>query len=212
MCHHKDGTKSLFQEYAEKAEQRGEGIDSFGEHWQTEGANDDSEGEQYCRRNEEGEIVPIEGESEGEGEESGSQQRGEESAEEVEEEKTEADAPLQVEAAAECRQLRQRVERLKREVNELKSEARIIEGNQAATENVTKAYKAKNAKLNKELKHNKETQLYLEAQVQKTESEKTRMESLYKKSEKALEEQRVELENEMRGYVEETAAAGLKDC
>ena len=207
-----DGTKSLFQEYAEKAEQRGEGIDSFGEHWQTEGANDDSEGEQYCRRNEEGEIVPIEGESEGEGEESGSQQRGEESAEEVEEEKTEADAPLQVEAAAECRQLRQRVERLKREVNELKSEARIIEGNQAATENVTKAYKAKNAKLNKELKHNKETQLHLETQVQKTESEKTRMESLYKKSEKALEEQRVELEKEMRGYVEETAAAGLKDC
>ena len=117
-----------------------------------------------------------------------------------------------MEATAECRQLRQRVERLKREVNELKSEARIIEENQTATENVTKAYKAKNAKLNKELKHNKETQLHLEAQVQKTESEKTRMESLYKKSEKALEEQRVELENEMRGYVEETAAAGLKDC
>jgi hypothetical protein len=41
------GTKSLFQEYAAKAEQRGEGIDSFGEHWQTEGAKDDSEGEQY---------------------------------------------------------------------------------------------------------------------------------------------------------------------
>ena len=77
---------------------------------------------------------------------------------------------------------------------------------------MTKAYKAKNAKLNKELKHNKETQLHLETQVQKTESEKTRMESLYKKSEKALEEQRVELEKEMREYVEETAAAGLKDC
>ena len=131
-----DGTKSLFQEYAEKAERRGGGIDGFGEHWRTEGAKDDSEGEQYCRRNEEGEIVPIEEESEGEGEESRSQeeQGDEESAEEVEEEKTEADTLLQVEATAECRQLRQRVERLKRGVSELKSEASIIEENQAATE------------------------------------------------------------------------------
>ena len=77
---------------------------------------------------------------------------------------------------------------------------------------MTKGYKAKNAKLNKELKHNKETQLCLETQVQKTESEKTRMKSLYKKSEKALEEQKFELENEMRGYVDETSATGLEDC
>lgn len=115
-----DGTKNLFQEYAEKAGKMGDGIDGLGEHWQTEEAKDDSEGEQYCKKNAEGEIVPIEEASEGE--ESGSQaERGEdeesvESVEEVGEDKMETFTSLQAETttiettdSAECHQLKQRV-------------------------------------------------------------------------------------------------------
>jgi hypothetical protein len=225
----KEGTRNLFREYAEKAERRGDGLDGFDEHWQAEGANDDSEGEQYCKRNAEGEIVLIEEGSEEEGsgsqtEGSGSQTEGredEESTEKVRKDKMETLTSLQTETttgstettdSAECHQLKQRVGRLKKEVAELKAGARITEENQSATEQVTKGYKAKNAKLDKELKHNKETQLHLEAQMQKTESEKAQLEALYEKAEKALEEQKVELEKEMRGYVDEAAASGLEDC
>ena len=135
--------------------------------------------------------------------------------------------------ASECHQLRQRVERLKMEVIELKAEAKGAEVDHGRQEKVAKSYKAKNAKLIKELNCNKETQLHLETQmremeeeqahnyhletqVQKMEEERAQLmdqvERADEKADRALEEQKKELESEMRSYVDAASETGLADC
>ena len=228
------GVRNLIQEQTDQAVGRSGDLEDFGEHWQVEGAQDESEGTQYCRKDDSGQIVLIETESGESGSQEEQDEAGEESDEEAEEDRAETDILIQGENAAdasECHQLRQRVERLKMEVAELKTEARTAEADNGKQAKVAKGYKAKNTKLIKELSCSKEKQLHLETQMQEMEKEQAhnyhletqvqkmeeereqligKVEHADERTDRALEEQRRKLEKEMQNYVD-AEAAGLAD-